>query len=300
MSLSRIENKAELCRITCGWKKPELPIDWVRLYWRDVHSPAISRRQGIYDYRHYQYDFVEINLLRTINGIDYKCPANEQLMWTSDVRYLSENALKIFDKSPSGEPKENLLGDIELIVDKSTTYRAIKENGFTFVDNTGVPTPQGSCPSPTFALFFRKRSNEQDFRNFLRKTSENWSSKAGVIRLRLSLFDAPDMEKERQAGYPVKTHPEHQQYQASIEISLDTFIRGLELVSQKEEKEFSKHIKAIHAYPVRSIYTSIYNGKPTIVGLRGFPAYQAIMALKAKNQVSPSLLEWMYGSIAKE
>lgn len=299
MTLADIENQAGLCRITCGWKKPELPIDWVRRYWRDVHSPAIARRAGIYDYRHYQYDPVRDDVLAPIAGIQYDAPAMEQLMWTSDVRYRDEAALALFDKSPEGKPKADILGDIDIIVDQSTTYRAVGENALTYVDDTGVPMPQGPCASPTFALFIRSRSGEDDFRACLRKVAEAWSQKKGVLRLRLSVFDAPDMEKERQAGYPVKTHPVDRQYQACIDLSLDTEERGQSLLEQSDGIDYAAHISTIHTYPVRVVYTSNYNGKPTLVGLRGYPAYEALTALDADNQRQTSLLEWMYGDVAK-
>ena len=299
MTLADIENKAGLCRITCGWKKPELPIDWVRRYWRDVHSPAIARRAGLYDYRHYQYDPVRKDVLGPINGVEYEAPPLEQLMWTSDVRYRDEAALAIFDKSPEGKAKSDILGDIDIIVDQSTTYRAVNENAVTYVDETGIAMPQGPCASPTFALFIRSKSNEEQFRACLRQIAESWSKKTGVLRLRLSLFDAPDMEKERKAGYPVKTHPIERQYQALIDLTLDTVARGQALVGDDDGMDYASHISTIHTYPVRAIYTSNYNGKPTLVGLRGYPAYEALTALDAENQRQTSLLEWMYGDIAK-
>ena len=49
---------------------------------------------------------------------------------------------------------------------------------------------------------------------------------------------------------------------------------------------------------MRVVYTSNYNGKPTLVGLRGYPAYEALTALHADNQRQTSLLEWMYGAVA--
>ena len=299
MTLVEIENKAGLCRITCGWKKPELPIDWVRRYWRDVHSPAIARRAGLDDYRHYQYDPVRDDLLLPISGVEYGAPPLEQLMWTSDVRYRDEAALAIFDKSPEGKAKSDILGDIDIIVDQSTTYRAVNENAVTYVDDTGVAMPQGPCTSPTFALFIRSKSSEEEFRSCLRQIAESWSQKTGVLRLRLSLFDAPDMEKERKAGYPVKTHPVERQYQALIDLALDTVARGQALVEEEDGIDYASHISTIHTYPVRAIYTSNYNGKPTLVGLRGYPAYEALTALDAENQRQTSLLEWMYGDIAK-
>lgn len=299
MTLVDIENKAGLCRITCGWKKPELPIDWVRRYWRDVHSPAIARRAGLYDYRHYQYDPVRKDVLAPIEGVEFAAPPLEQLMWTSDVRYRDEAALALFDKSPEGKAKSDILGDIDIIVDQSTTYRAVNGNAFTYVDETGIAMPQGPCAAPTFALFIRSKSSEEEFRSCLRQIAESWSKITGVLRLRLSLFDAPDMEKERKAGYPVKTHPVERQYQACIEIALDTEARGKTLVRDDDGIDYAFHISVIHAYPVRVIYTSNYNGKPTLVGLRGYPAYKALTALDAENQRQTSLLKWMYGDIAK-
>ena len=299
MSLCNVENQAKICRITCGWKKSELPMEWVWLYWRDVHSPAISRRLGIYDYRHYQYDLVEEQLLRKINEVNYSCPINEQLMWTSDVRYENQDKLNLFDESPLGEAKTALLGDIELIVDKSTTYRAVNKNAFTFTDISEIKEPQGSYNNPAFKLFFRRKSNQIEFRKFLLSVAQEWAKKNGVIRLRLSLFDAPDMEKERKAGYPIKTHNASQQYHASIELVLNKFSTGKDLIEAKDITIFLENIKDIHTYPIKSLYTSIYNGKPTIVGLRGYPAYQAMTALNAANQKNSSLLKWMYGNIAQ-
>ncbi len=300
MTLAAIENSAGFARITCGWKKPELPIDWVRRYWRDVHSPAIARRAGLYDYRHYQYDPVAPGLFGPqLDGVELECPPLEQLMWTSDVRYRSPADLAVFDLSPPAAAKADLLGDINIIVDKSTTYTIIDDGGFTYKDETGIATPQGPCQSPTYALFIRRRSAEADFRQALRQAARILAEKTGVLRIRLNLFDAPDMEKERKAGYPVKTHPEAQQYQAWIDITLDSKARARTLFSAGEGLDYAAHLKTLHAYPVRDIYTSVYRGKPTLVGLRGYPAYEAITALAAHNQQQATLLEWMYGPIAE-
>ena len=41
----------------------------------------------------------------------------------------------------------------------------------------------------------------------------------------------------------------------------------------------------------------VYDGKPTIVGLRGFPSVQTIEQAGAENQKSPKLLELLYGDV---
>jgi hypothetical protein len=126
-----------------------------------------------------------------------------------------------------------------------------------------------------------------------------WAKVPGVLRVRVTMFDVPDMEAERKAGYPVKTHPVEQQYQAWIDlvVSEDRVVHRLPLAVDQEDA--SRSVGAIHAYPVRVVYTSVYGGRPTLVGLRGFAAYEAICALNAANQRGSALLEWMYGPVAQ-
>ena len=297
--LKDIENRASLARITCGWKKPDLPLDWVRRYWRDVHSPAITRRAGIYDYRHSQYDEVDADFFARIPGIEFECPPMQQLMWNSDVRYQDDAGLAAFDASPNSDVKPHLLGDIDLIVDQSTTYRSVGAHAHTFVDTTGEATPQGPPTAPTYGVFLRQRSDEAAFRQCVRQLAEHWSTTGGVLRVRMSLFEVPDMEAERKAGYPIKTHPVQLQYQALIELVLDDKRLGKELLSASDINCVD-NIATIHAYPVIGVYTSVYGGRPTLVGLRGYAAHQAIEALNADNQRQVDLLEWMYGPVAAD
>jgi hypothetical protein len=293
--LEDIENRAGIARVTCGWKKPALPIDVVRRYWRDVHSPAIARRAGVWDYRHYQFDPVDPAVFAPVAGIDFACAADAQLMWLSDVRYLDEAALARFGASPDGEAKSQLLADIELIVEQSTTYKAVGANARTLLDRTSTAEPQGPVPRPQYAVFFRQRAGEPAFRECLQGLAARWARTPGVQRLRLSLFDAPDMQAEKKAGYPVKTHPPEHQYQAWIDLVVEDAAIARFLLTPRSGADYARDIRAIHAYPVRVVYTSVYAGRPTIVGLRGYPAWLAIQELDAANQREPALLEWMYG-----
>ena len=293
------ENRARIARVTCGWKKPALPLEVVRRYWRDVHSPAIARRAGIWDYRHYQYDPVRDDLFAPVSGIEYGCPADTQLMWTSDVRYADEAGLAAFSNSPDGDARALLLEDIELIVDRSTTYKSVGANARTWIDVTGVAMPQGPVPKPQYGLFFRQRGEQAAFRRSLESLAERWAAAAGVSRLRLSLFDVPDMEAERKAGYPVKTHPVEQQYQAWIDLIVDDQRHLGPLLGGDDDARLARHVHTLHSHPVRVVYTSVYAGRPTLVGLRGYPAWNAIEGLGASHQRQAALLEWMYGEVAR-
>lgn len=294
-----IENRARLARTTCGWPRAGLDREAVRRYWRDVHSPAISRRLGIYQYRHSPFDPVEAALFAPTPGIVLDCRRDEQIQWQSDVVYLDESWLADFTASPPDPAVLGLLlGDIELIVDKSTTYRSVGKNLHTYADRSGDPIPLGLVPSPRYGVFFRQRNGvgEEDFRVALRHMAQQWSEHPGVLRIRMNLFEVPDMEAERKAGYPVKTHPVELQYQAWIDLVLDDPGVGASLL-QLGGVALADLVSTVHAYPVPAIYTFVFDGRPTIAGLRGFPAHDAIRRLQAENQTDPRILEWMYGPI---
>ena len=292
-----IENQAGIARVTCGWKKPGLALDFVRRYWRDVHSPAIARRPGLHEYRHHQYDAVRTDVFAPLEGVSFACPADQQLMWLSDVRYRDDAALALFAASPEPAVKAKLLADIDLLVDQSTTYRAVGASAQTLLDLTGDPAPQGPPPAPAFGVFFRQRGEEAAFQATVRALAARWARGAGVLRVRLNLFEVPDMEAERKAGYPIKTHPAERQYQAWIELIVADAgaARGLLAL----EPGLAREVSTVHAYPVAATYTSVCAGRATLVGLRGYPAYEAIAHFDAAGQRDPALLEWMYGAVAR-
>ena len=107
------------------------------------------------------------------------------------------------------------------------------------------------------------------------------------------------MEAEKKAGYPVKTHPLEQQYQGWIDLVVEDESVARALLGSDPGIDLRPNVRAIHAYPVRVVYTSVYAGEPTLVGLRGYPAWLAIKELNASNQRRPALLEWMYGPVAR-
>ena len=294
---TEIENAAGLARVTCGWKKPQLNIDDVRLYWRDAHSPAIARRDGLYEYRHFQFDPVRADVFPHVKGIEHQCDPAAQLMWVSDVRYRDQAGLEAFGRSPDPDVRAQILADIDLIVDRSTTYLVLGANGRTLVDRTGA-LPQGPVATPTYSIFLRRRGDELAFREAVGRLAQRWANTPDVRRLRLALFETPDMEAERKAGYPVKTHPPEQQYQAWIDLSFEGGGDPRALADTADLDGVAAHIAEMHVYPTRVVYTSNYAGRPTLVGLRGYPAYSAIRALGAEHQKDPGLLEWMYGAVA--
>ncbi len=299
-TLAETENRATLSRATCGWGwPPHLRLEQARAYLRDVHGPCIARRAGIYDYRHYWFDEVRADLFGTLPGIVTECDPNERLVWVSDVRYLDEAALAESVRSPDADIRALILGDIDLVVHKSTTYRSVGANAHTYIDHTDRAAPQGPARSPTFGVYLRRRSDLEPFRRCAREIARQWANTPGVRRLRLSLFDIPDMDAERKAGYPLKSHAVEQQYQAWIDLTIESEAVVAALRKIMDGIDYREHLSTLHAYPVPSHYTPVYGGRPTLVGLRGYAAYEAIEALNASNQRHPELLTWLYGPVVR-
>ena len=291
-----IENAAGISRVTCGWKLPHLPLDQVRPYWRDVHSPAIARRAGIYEYRHYPLDPIRPDLFAPVFGIDLVGKPLENLMWLSDVRYRDVAAMEASASSPGPAERAKILGDIEMIVDKSTTYKVVGDDARTLVDTIGDSAPAGPTTHPTYEIFFRQNGSDAPFRAAIRALAARWAQAPGVRRVRFNLFEPPDMEAERRAGYPVKTHPPETQYQAWIDLVLDDDEAVRDSLNQ--QSGLSDHVQAVHAYPAPAVYTFNWNGHATLTGLRGYAAVEAIRNLEAQHQTDPGLLRWMYGDVA--
>lgn len=303
--IAAIENRATISRTTAGVYKHHgispAGMDLLHRYSRDVHAPAISRRPGIHLYRHFDFGPIREDLFTPIAGVSYSFPESKRLTGAGHLDYLDERALQAFYDSPdTDEVRKHLLDDIYVIggpPGRTTTYRTTAGNAYTYVDRTGNPTPQGPEKLPHYAILLRRRGGEDEFRAFVRREAVRWSQVPGVLRLRLFLFDVPDMQVESKAGYPVFPAPADEHYEAWIDLIVADDAVAATLISASDEADYRDQLREIHVQPVPVVYTYVWDGRPTEVGLRGYPAYALIEELNAVNQRQPDLLRWMYGPI---
>jgi hypothetical protein len=306
VDIAAIENRATISRTTAGVYKyhgiDPAGMDLLHRYSRDVHAPAISRRPGIHLYRHFDFGPVRQDLFAPIEGVGYSFPESKRLTGAGHLDYLDERALQAFYDSPdTAEVRKHLLDDIYVLggsPGRTTTYRTTVGNARTYLDLTGNPTPQGPEKLPHYAVFLRRRSAEGPFREFARQMAVRWSQVPGVLRLRLFLFDVPDMQVESNAGYPIFPAPADEHYEAWMDLIIEDDVVAAQLISGTERVDYRDQLREIHVQPVPVVYTYVWDGRPTEVGLRGYPAYALIEELGAANQREPSLLRWMYGPVA--
>jgi hypothetical protein len=305
LDIAALENLATVSRTTAGIYKyhriDAVAQDQLARYTRDVHSPAIARRAGIHLYRHFSYGPIRTDLFRPVEGVAYDCPDSVRLTGAGHLDYLDQSALEAFYASPNEQVRDLLLADINVIggpPGRTTTYRTSPGNGRTFIDVTGEPAPQGPGDRPRYAILLRQRGDQDSFRAAVRLLARRWSSSAGVLRVRMQLFDVPDMAVESLNGYPVYPAPVDEHYQAWIDLVLDADEHAAPLIDPDDATDYSAVFSELHVQPVPVVYTYVWAGRPTVVGLRGYPAWELITALGATNQQDPALLEWMYGPIA--
>jgi hypothetical protein len=289
--LCDIENKAISLALNCGWTAEEPSLEAVRHYHRDVHAPLIARRPGIYQYRHYAFDRIRADLFAPDDSIELDCPVAEQFTAAAAASYLNaqEHARSLAAMPADLGPL--ISADIARIQRRTASYVADEPGaGHTFVDTTGFTVPQGPPELPSFGLFFRQRADKQGFREGMKKLAGRWSAQAGVRRLRLTLLEV---------GGTAHTAVENEYlHQAWIDLVIDNEQVATQLRSQSA-KSMRPFVRALHAYPIHERYTYVYGGRPTLVGLRGYAAYQAIREFGATNQKDPRILEWMYGSVVQ-
>lgn len=161
---------------------------------------------------------------------------------------------------------------------------------------------QGSPPVPTFALCFVPEAGsapaEAFHRYLIEHVARSWSEHPGVMRLRVEPLPPYDRSVMASPGVPHQW-PTDATYLGWIELAVrDENVIG-DLLMDVTATELAKQVGAIHTYPVREVYTIISAGRPTEVGLRGYPALETIMAAGARNQRSEAVLNLLFGDAVR-
>jgi hypothetical protein len=71
------------------------------------------------------------------------------------------------------------------------------------------------------------------------------------------------------------------------------------LLASAAADELAEQVGAVHTYPIREVYTIISAGRPTEVGLRGYPAVQTIIAAGAGDQRHEAVLNLLFGDAGR-
>ncbi len=118
--------------------------------------------------------------------------------------------------------------------------------------------------------------------------------------MRLRVEPLPPYEQSAMAS-PGVAHqwPNDETYLGWIELAVRNEGVVGDLLAGAAADELAEQVRAIHTYPVREVYTIISAGRPTEVGLRGYPAVQTIIAAGAGDQRSEAVLNLLFGDAVR-
>lgn len=294
-SVVNTENQAKVSATFFVWWKTDISNELSYKYWRDVHGPWASRTPGFYQYRQLHLDKVDPTLLSGLTGIEIDLPKKNQPNGIANIFYSSPLILKILRLPFAIEQAE---ADENYFVSRNTFQKSVLPLSRTYVDKINNPEQNGPVKKPRYVLAFKRNEgvSEEDFSDFMvRNFCLPWSKKEDVQRLRLELLEAY-VEPPSSPDGTNHAWDKDKQYHAwiDLELSAGTKLSGL---FDEASIAYNTHISGIHAYPVREIYTMVYDGKPTLVGLRGYPAAMIIDAVGARFQKSNQILKFTYGPV---
>ena len=284
-------------------RKDDLSPDLFFRYWRDVHGPLAARIDGIHQYWQHRLDAPDPSLLPeavTAAGIATDVTDADRLEGIAETTFASEA-----DRVGLGsEPAAGQLFEDERNAFRATyLHGSVAGNTRTALDRIADPMPQGDDGTYRLQLLFRANEDgdRAAFQSHVTDTlTPALAAADGALKVRTHLFepydpsgwDTPDVENDR---------TQDQAFDAQIELAFET--RGAAeaaLAGAADALARPNLIAGLHAYPVTEVFTQVYDGRPTLVGLRGYPIVEVIEATGAENQTTLPVLRSITGAETEE
>jgi EthD domain len=268
------------------WKRQGISLDLFDDYWRDVHGPVCARLPGQHQYWQFHVAHDEGGFWPSINGIDSNRNTEDNFDGIAELTFENETERQTWFTSAG-----ILMDDEHNVFRKAIGYNTNYGNSITYVDGIQDGTPNGKVEAIKFHVLIKKANgvSVQDFRSYLTNTfAPKVAGSESVLKFRLHLFEEVDNSRPDAAGV-VHYEPSEKQYHAAYEIA---FANNLErekfFASSSYEaaiKDASKYVKHIQAFPERTAYTFVYDGKMTLAGQRSSSVAELITGIGAVNQL---------------
>jgi hypothetical protein len=295
-----LENAAERALTAFCWWRADIPPEVCETYWRDVHGIMFARVPGLWQYRQLRLAANRPDLWTPVQSISLDVSDEAQPQGMPHGLFLSEADLVAFGSDPIA--REAIPNDARNFIGRIGALLSPPVSGRTLVDRINDPIMQGPPPVPTFALCFVPRagaaSAEMFHRYLMEHVARPWSGHPGVMRLRVEPL--PPYERSAMSS-PGVAHqwPSDETYLGWIELAVRNEGVVGDLLAGAAADELANQVGAVHAYPVREVYTIISAGRPTEVGLRGYPAVQTIIAAGADDQRREAVLNILFGDAVR-
>lgn len=296
--VAEVENSCEFSTTVYAWLRNDIPFEIGHTYWRDIHGTLISRIPGTYLYR-------QLHLSPMVNVLSAKfqpyvkqVKENDQPQGIAHTFYLDEAGRDRFFNHPL--TKAYMVEDEVNLVRINATLWSRNDDARTLKDTSDNLEPQGKPVNDEYIVSFifidkisRKSRKEQ-----LLKIAKALVLKSETTRVRYHLLE--DYDDENFPDTLVTHHrPVGVRYNAWIELGVKKGI-DLSVLLETELSKILPSLDTIHIQPISDKYTIMAKEKATIVGMKGFPAYETILAAGAKNQLREDLLHDIYGDVPRK
>jgi|GEM_PF-331143 hypothetical protein len=291
---SQRDKKGQVAFYVLLWKRQGISLELFDDYWRDVHGPVCARLPGQYQYWQFHVAHDEGGFWPSINGIDCQRYQEDNFDGIAELTFENET-----DRQTWFQAAGILMDDEHNVFRKAIGYNTNPGNTITYIDGISDGTPNGKVDAIKFHVLVKKADSvsTQDFRNYLTNTfAPKISSSDSVLKFRLHLFEEIDNSRPDAAGVIHNEAPD-KQYHAAYEIAFSNHLEREKFFNSSEYasavQEANRYIKQIQAFPERTAYTFVSNGKMTLAGQRSSSVAELITGIGAVNQLQEDVKSLM-------
>jgi EthD domain len=263
---------------------------------RSVPGPVCARLPGQYQYWQFHVAHNEGGTFPVVKDVDYSTDVDDQFDGIAELTFKS-----VADRQTWMTASSILMDDEHNIFRKAIGYVTDEGNSRTYVDRIDVGNPNGRLGPVKFHVMV-KPANQVSVADFRRYLTDQFAAQVvqspRVLKLRLHLFEPPDVSRPDAAGV-AHSEPPQKQYRAAFEIGFKDRL-DMEAFFASEQyaaavKDQAKYVKQVAPFPERDVYTFVYDGKMTLAGQRGSRTASLITDIGAVNQLRDDVLDLVLG-----
>jgi alkylhydroperoxidase/carboxymuconolactone decarboxylase family protein YurZ/limonene-1,2-epoxide hydrolase/catechol 2,3-dioxygenase-like lactoylglutathione lyase family enzyme len=278
------------------WKRQGISLELFDNYWKDVHGPVCARLPGQHQYWQFHLSHNEGGFCSKIDGLDYTSNSEDNFDGIAELTFQNEAERQTWFKSAG-----ILMNDEHNVFRKAIGYNTNAGNSTTYVDKIADGTPNGKTGVIKFHVMLKKAYgvNLETFREYLKTDfAPQIANNDSVVKFRLHLFEEVDNSRPDAAGVSHYESSE-KQYHAAYEIAFANHMEREKFFASSEYavaiKDIAKYVKQFQAFPERTAYTFVYDGKMTLAGQRSAKVADLISNIGATNQIKDDVVSLMIG-----
>jgi|GEM_PF-935082 len=268
-------------------KKPALDRADFRDYWRDIHGVLAVRIPGFWTYTQY-------HLGDEIPGLSANPKAATPIHGLAEVTYCSEQAMAGL---ASSAVTDLIKADEQNAFAGTYLHGTVRGDSVTLVAESPARAPLDTDTEGTLIVLVARPAGESAASFGARFEAAMAALPAACPTLlwaRRHLFQ-PYQADAWQA--PNVNHDPLVIHDAALELRGSRRAQALGCVVDAVIPALTARPgTSVNVYPVAGRYQMVRDGRPTLLGLRGLPAYRLIERLGADNQASPAVLRTLYGT----